>query len=386
MTVTASEPASVQSVVDAVHELGPTIERRAGEIDAGRRVPLDLLEQLKAAGCFRVLRPPTHGGLGADLHQALEVFDALARVDGSVAWVVGVGGTSWFDLVELPRATFDEVFSDADVVTAGAFNPTGSVTPVDGGYRVSGRWSFASGCEHADWIYGNCIEGFVDGMPALRTVVFSPDEVVIEDTWHVVGLRGTGSHHFHVDDVLVPAKRTHVPMVDPPAVDATIARVPAPSLFALGVAAIAVGIGRAALDDVVAIAAGKVPLLDGSTLATNPTFQHELAVADTALRAARSLLHEIAGELWAIAEEGSEPTLEVRGRVRAAGAWAADRAVAAADVAYRAAGSHSVFDDSVLQRRWRDLHALVQHFLVRPDTLTSAGAVLTGQDPNLLVF
>ena len=108
------------------------------------------------------------------------------------------------------------------------FNPTGSIEAVDGGYRVTGRWAFASGCEHATWLFGDCVEGVVDGVPQLRIAVFSPDEVVIEDTWYVSGLRGTGSHHFHVDGVVVPAERTFTSSTPTPCIDEPIVRIPTP--------------------------------------------------------------------------------------------------------------------------------------------------------------
>ena len=229
MTTVDTDITTPQGVLDAARRLAPSIAARADEIEAGRRVPRDLLDELIAARVFRVLRPATHGGIGADLPGAMRVYEALARADASVGWTVMIGSGSWCDLASLPRATFDELFSDApDVITAGVFSPTGSIAADDDGYRVTGRWSFASGCEHADWIYGNCVEAVVDGVPQLRIAVFSPDQVVIEDTWTVSGLCGTGSHHFHVDSVVVPVERTLDPMADAPSLDAPILRVPIP--------------------------------------------------------------------------------------------------------------------------------------------------------------
>jgi len=125
-----------------------------------------------------------------------------------VGWTVMVGAGAWCDLAGLPRRSFDELFARGpDVIVAGAFNPTGSIVADQAGYRVTGRWSFASGCEHADWLFGNCIEGIVDGVPRMRCAVFGREHVVIEDTWRVSGLAGTGSHHFHVDDVFVTGDR-----------------------------------------------------------------------------------------------------------------------------------------------------------------------------------
>ncbi|HMG41513.1 MAG TPA: acyl-CoA dehydrogenase family protein [Acidimicrobiales bacterium] len=386
-TTPTTTPTTPEGVLDAVRALAPTIAARAGEIEAARRVPPDLLDEVARAGAFRLLLPPSHGGLGADLPSALRVYEALARADASLAWTVMIGGGAWCDLAGLPRATFDDLFPGGDVVVAGAISPSGSIAPDDGGYRVSGRWGFASGCEHADVLYGNCIEGVVDGEPQLRIAVFSPDQVVIEDTWRVSGLCGTGSHHVRVDDVVVPAGRTVAVMTAEPCVDAPILRVPPPSLYALTIAAAALGTARAALDDVVALAAGKVPLFAAAPLATNPRFQFALATADTELRAARALVHETAGAAWETATRDDGPfTLEQSGLARAAAAWATDRAAAVVDAAYRAGGGTSLYTDSPLQRRLRDVHAITQHFLVKDDTLTTAGAVLLGLDPDVPVF
>jgi len=374
-------------VLDAARRLAPSIAARADEIEADRRVPRDLLDELIAARAFRVLRPATHGGLGADLPGAMRVYEALARADASVGWTVMIGSGSWCDLASLPRATFDELFSRApDVITAGVFSPTGSIAAADGGYRATGRWSFASGCEHADWIYGNCVEAVVDGVPQLRIAVFSPDQVVIEDTWTVSGLCGTGSHHFHVDSVAVPADRTLVPMVDAPSIDAPIVRVPVPALLALAIASVAVGSAQGALDDIVALASEKVPLLDRRPLAANPTFQLELATVDTELSAARALIYETAEAAWEVATGAAEFTLHRRARIRAAAAWATERAADVVRVAHRAGGGGAIYAVSPLQRRLRDINALTQHFLVRRDTLTTAGAILAGEDVDVMVF
>ena len=155
MTIT-HDTMTVETVLQAVRQLSPSILDRAGEIEAGRRVPLDLIDELRAAGCFRLVRPATHGGLEASIADAMRALESLARADASVAWTVMIGAGSWIDLAHLPRETFDALYAtNPDAITAGVFNPTASITPEDGGYRVTGRWSFASGCEHADVIFGN---------------------------------------------------------------------------------------------------------------------------------------------------------------------------------------------------------------------------------------
>jgi alkylation response protein AidB-like acyl-CoA dehydrogenase len=389
MTELAQRPMTPADVLDAARALVPMIAARAEDTEAARRVPSDLLGELIDAGCFRVALPASHGGVGADQRTARELFETVAAADGSTGWTVMIGAGAWVDLSGLPRATFDDLFGGGDdVIVAGAFNPTGgSIAAIDDGrYRVDGRWGFASGCEHATWLFGNCIEGVVDGVPHLRIAVFSPDEIEIEDTWNVSGLRGTGSHHFRADGVVVAAERTLVPLAGEPCVDAPIARIHTPALIALVVSSVAIGIARGALDEIVALSAGKMPLLAGAPLAANPLFQHDLAVAETDVRAARSLLHDTAEWLWQSACDGVELSLVDRARVRAAGVWATDRAVAVVDTAYRAGGGSSLYTDCPLQRRLRDIHALTQHFIVRPDTLTTAGAILAGQDVSVMVF
>src|SRR5690606_32802528 len=142
----------------------------------------------------------------------------------------------------LPRATFDMIFDDSGVITAGVFNPTGSIEPDGDGYRVSGRWAFASGCQHATWIFGNCVEGMGPHGPELRGAVFRPEEVTIEDTWYGSGIRGTGSHHIVVDDVQVGRERTFIPLVGAPCIDMPLLRIPIVSALGMAVASVAIGI------------------------------------------------------------------------------------------------------------------------------------------------
>ncbi|HEU5084554.1 MAG TPA: acyl-CoA dehydrogenase family protein [Acidimicrobiales bacterium] len=374
-------------VLAAVEGLAPTIAARAAEVENGRRVPPDLLQQLVDAGCFRILLPASHGGIQAELPDAMRMLEALARADASVGWIVGIGSGAWRDLAGLPRATFDDLWSGGpDTIVAGVFGPAGVVEEADGGYRVRGRWSFASGCEHAHVLYGNC---FHEGAPppGLRTVAFRPEDVEIEDTWDALGLRGTGSHHFHVDELLVARERTCATLVAEPWSDAPVLRIPAPAQFALEIASVAVGIARGALDDVVALAGVKVPLLAHAPLASDPTFHLQLATGETVLRAARAVLFERAEEAWASAVEGIPVTDEQRAHVRAAAAWATEQATAVVDGAHRIAGSAGVFEAaSALPRRLRDMHALTQHFLVRPNTMLTAGALLAGQPIDVPVF
>jgi indole-3-acetate monooxygenase len=387
MTLVEHTPKTAAEVLAAISELQPTIAGRAADIEAARRLPPELVDALVRAGCFRLLRPESHGGLGAEWPAAMRAVEALARADASTGWTTMIGAGAWIDLVELPRVTFDALFADRpDAIFAGAFNPSGSIAPVAGGYRVEGRWAFASGCEHADWLYGNCIEMTDAGTPSLRGALFTPDDVTIEDTWYVSGLRGTGSHHFHVDACVLPAERTFLPLGDNPCIDDPIVRIPTVSLIAMAVASVATGIAQGALDDIVELAAAKTPLLAPTPLAANPLFQHDLATADTELAAVRSLLWELAEEAWATALAGQPFTMQQRARMRAAAVLTTARSAAVVETAYRSGGGTALYADCPLQRRLRDIEAVTQHFVVRPDTLITAGAILAGQEPDVMVF
>lgn len=391
MSTTELRPTTGADALAAARRLAPAIAARAAEVEAARRVPGDLLDELATAGCIGPLRPLRHGGSGMDLVSALGIYETLARADASVAWTAMITGESWLDLAALPLASFDALFTRGGrTLFAGAFNPTGTITPAPGGYRVTGRWSFASGCQDADWIFGNCVEGVVDGVPDLRLAVFDPADVVIEDTWHVSGLRGTGSHHFSVTDVFVPAERTLRPLVDEPCLEEPVARIAPPGLYGMHIGAVAIGAAQGSLDDIVALSRGKVPLLGAGPLAADPLFQAELGTADTALRAARALLHQTAGQAWAAAVAaavGDEPMgWDLRAAMRSAGVFACSTAVDVAAMAYRAGGGSSLYADCPLQRRLRDVHAITQHFLVKRGTMATVGAVLTGREVAVPVF
>jgi indole-3-acetate monooxygenase len=371
-------------ILDAVRELAPTIAARADEIEAARRLPPDLVTDLTAAGCFGMLRPRSHGGAGVDLVTSLRVYEDLSRADASVGWTVAIGAGCWLDLVGLPRPTFEAVFADdPDVKVGGAIRPAGVAAPADGGYRVTGRWGFVSGCQHCDWIYGNCIEEGSTGngdVPPLRVALFRADEIEIEDTWSVSGLCGTGSHDVVANDVFVPTDRTFALLSAEPCLADPLVRMPLPSPYALQMASGALGIAQGALDDILALASDKVPLFAGASLATNPLFQNQLGQADAGLRAARSLVYGEAAEAWATALAGDPFTTEQRARIRGSATWACDTAAAVVGMAYRAGGGSSLYRSSPLQRRFRDIHALTQHFLLKLDSLTTVGAVMAGQD------
>ena len=215
MTTTTTEP-----ILDVVKAMNPAITLRAEEIERARRLPPDLVDELLAAGCFRMLVPRSHGGLELDLPVQVSVLEELARADASVAWTVMIGSEGPVLFRMLPRASFDALYAAGpDVILAASANPTGTATPVEGGYRVTGRWGFASGCQHAHWFVGHCVVD--DGRePPVRMMMFAPSDLDIQDTWSVSGLCGTGSHDVVVDGAFVRDELSFVfggaPSVDVP--------------------------------------------------------------------------------------------------------------------------------------------------------------------------
>lgn len=376
-------------IVQAVRDLVPTISRRSAEIEAARRIPPDLLQELIAVGCFRMLVPKTHGGDEIDLLSSIEILETLAAADGATGWAVMIGCETPQLLALLPRHTFDTLYAKGpDVIIGGGFAPQGEARVVDGGYRVTGRWGFASGCQHCSWLLGNCMVTEngqprlgPEGMPELRGMIFPAKEVQILDTWKVAGMRGTGSHDITVSDVFVPADRTLDIFFGQSSVPGPLFRFPLLE-FSLHIAAVAIGVAQGALDDLVKFVETKKQRLYARTpLAETPLVQYRLGHAETTLRATRAFLRAEAGRVWQFAVTGEEvDTGALTTRILATDSWVAQTCAAIVDTCYTVGGGPSVYDTSPLQRRLRDIHTLTQHASLSESALTKNGAALVGQE------
>jgi indole-3-acetate monooxygenase len=377
---------------DAVTALHEEIARRADEFEAARRLPDDLARRMAGAGMFRLLVAERFGG--AEVHPQ-EFFDAVAataRRDGAAGWCQMIGTTTGLLCASLPEPWADTIYgANPDVITTGVTAPLGRAEPVDGGYRVSGRWPFGSGCQISDWICGGCLiledgqpRPGARGLPESVLMMFPAAEVTIHDTWRTSGLCGTGSHDIEVTDAFVPEGRWSV-LGSRARIDAPLYRFPMLGLLALGVSAVAVGIAERAIDEVVDLATAKVPTGSRRTLAERPATQSDLARARSLLRAARAYTAEAIGEAWAQAQSECRIDLDRKAELRLAATSNTWSAVEAVDLMYHLGGGSSVYQSSALQRCLRDVHVATQHIMVARPTYEVVGKVMLGIDPKTLI-
>jgi indole-3-acetate monooxygenase len=358
-------------VVARVRSLGEVIDSAA--IEKARRLPPAVVDVLVAAGVFKLCVPRVYGGAQASPATAVAVIEELAKLDGSVGWCAMIGVTSSFMSVYLDDAIAREVYTPPDAITSAVFAPMGRATREGDGYRVSGRWSFASGCEHSRWRMGGTI---ADGNVAdVRSVLFAADETTVHDTWDTSGLRGTGSHDISASEVVVPRERTFSLLTDKPRIDGY--ELPFFGVLAAGVAAVGLGIARAAITSATALVQSKSPPGSKKTLAHREHVQEQIGRAEARTRAARGLLYE------ALDDALAEITLLTRARLRLAACHAATESAAVASAMYELGGGSAIYAKSPLQRQFRDAHVVTHHLMVSTTALTMASRVLLGVDVDV---
>jgi alkylation response protein AidB-like acyl-CoA dehydrogenase len=380
-TATGAAPAPGSAPVDLVAAavaLRPLVEAHADEGEELRRLPVATLEALRDAQLLRMCVPRAYGGPEADPVTLVRAIEAVAEADGAAGWCTMIASTTASLSMFLPPETARAIYGDPQVVTGGAFAPSGRGESIDGGFRVTGRWQWGSGTEHCQWIAGgtSCDDG------TFRLAWFDAADVTFHDTWHVSGMRGTGSLDYSVDGAFVPVERTMQPMVGHRTIDSPLAAFPNFSLLASGVAAVSLGVGRRAIDELVALAAGKRPMFSSRTLAHSAYAQIEISRAEAALRSARAFLLGELAEAWEHAVAGGRVPVEARARIRLACVNAAEQAVRAADAAYTLGGGSSVFASNPLQRCLRDAHVATQHLQVAPKLHETLGKLLLGVEAD----
>jgi alkylation response protein AidB-like acyl-CoA dehydrogenase len=376
----------------AAQALRATIRATRQETEASRRLAPQVVEGLMEAGLCRLDVPLSLGGHEAEPVVALQVFEELAWADASVAWIawnnhfVGLASRYVSDAVRT------ELFRDARGLFANATRPSGRAVVVDGGFRVSGRWTPVSGCELADWLLVMCVvtEGtaprlLADGTPAMRMAYLPKGAYRILDTWDVGGLRGTGSHDIVVDDVFVPTEWTFA-FTDSPQRDRPLARMPMAPTMCAGIAALCLGLAQAATDTLLELGASKVQVGPFPGLRERPDVQGMVASTAAQLEAARLLLHEALGGIWTTCLRGTSVTDAQRARVFASGLHAAQTAKAVVTAMYEAAGTSALYVDCPIERAHRDIYAVMQHVQVAPMWMEAAGRVRLGLPPQTPFF
>lgn len=375
-----SEPITAAAALAATAaELAP-----AGEKE--RRLPPRLLEGMVAAGLFRLCVPASIGGLEAPAATLVGAVEALARGDAAAGWCLAVNATSGLLGGYLPEPAAREIFGRPESVAGGVFAPRGRATATQDGFRVTGRWPFASGCRHCDWLMGGCVieEGdglrmLPNGMPDIVLMLAPASEVIVHDTWRVAGLRATGSHDIEFAALRIPADHGASVISDAPVETGPLYAFPLFGLLAIAIAGVSLGTGRGALDDLVELAAAKTPTGSTRTLGARATAQAETARAEASLRGARAFLYEAIDEAWEGATANGEVSVAQRAALRLAATHAASTGAAVAESAYRLGGGSAIYDESPLQRRFRDANVATQHMLVAPATWELAGRLLLGQ-------
>ncbi|WP_321926396.1 acyl-CoA dehydrogenase family protein [Paraburkholderia guartelaensis] len=377
----------VDRMLDEIRKLAPIIRTRTAEIEAARRMPSDLVETLKAIGIYRMFVPRSHGGMELDLPQGLRVIVELAKIDGSLGWTAMIASGSALIASLLNIRTYDQVYeSGPDVILAGSSQPAGTAQAAPGGWRVSGRWPFASGCLQAEWMVGVCmmtkdgkpLPGCAgeDGPPLMRGFILPASEWRIEDTWHVAGLKGSGSHHIAIADKIVPESHffdleSGVPCLPGPLYQRVLELIPVMH------SAFSVGVAKGALEELVAFAnTGRKQLRAVTAMRDSELFQAELGRAGADLRAAQAFMDAQATSHWGHALAGTINDDALRMQSTQNSVWIASTCVRVADACFALGGGSALYDASPLQRRLRDLHAGAQHVVAQQRNYAAVGRLL----------
>jgi indole-3-acetate monooxygenase len=374
--------------VAGARAIAPLIAQHAAEIEQTQALPPAVLDALHGARLFRMVIPKSCDGWEADPLSYLQAIEELAKADGSVAWcVVQASGCSVAAAYLAPEVA-REIFGPARAVMAsGPFGPDAKAIAVEGGYRVTGSWSFASGIKHAQWLGCHCLihesDGALrlapDGTPADRTMLFPKDEARLKEIWHVIGLKGTGSDNYTIDDLFVPAPYS---FTRESAADrretGPLYRIPVYHLYGVGFAALALGLARASLDAFVTLAAAKKPSTRAALLRDNAVIQSQVALAEAKLASARSYLVQSLRDCWDTALRGETLSMPQRATLKLAGTYAAHQGKDAIDAVYHAAGSTAIFNTSPFERRFRDIHTVLQQVQAQFANFELVGQVLLG--------
>jgi alkylation response protein AidB-like acyl-CoA dehydrogenase len=375
--------------------IGPVLAAAADEIERNRELPASIVSALIDNGLFRLLQPRSLGGAELDPMTYIQVVEQIAGHDASTAWCIEQANGCSMVAAFLDPETAREIFGPPDGIVA--WGPVGpaDLRAVPGGFRLTGAWNFASGSHHASWLGAHVAMHGPDGAPLcradggeiLRTLLFPKSRATMTDIWHVVGLRGTGSDRYSVTDLFIPERYTV--LRDPEIAPRQPGRLycfSSSSLYACGVAAVALGIARGMVADFTELATEKTPRGARQRLCENQVIQLQLAQAEARLRSARAFLLGGLAEIWEAVAETGELTLGQNTLIRLASTWAIDQARGVVDTLYHSAGATAIFDNRPFERRFRDMHTASQQAQGRQAHYETIGRVLFGLAPDTAMF
>ncbi len=384
---TAAPRMDVDALVLAARALAPRIRALRGDIERERSLPAPLVKEMAEAGFFSLGIARGFGGLQLDAVDILRVVEELSRADGSVGWCAMVAANASRISGYLDERVARAIFDGGRTIVAGSLNPSGKAVAAPGGFRVTGTWTFGSFIHHSAWTVGNCIvhDGDAprhnpDGAPEIRLMVFPTSAVDILDTWHVAGMRGTGSHDFRVADLFVPRDHSFDALTAKPVQPGTLYAAPLMTLLAVSIAGTSIGIARAAIDAFIDLAAAKTPRGAAVRLRDKPTAQADIGRAEALLCSARAFLFDATRDIWRTVTAGNAATLPQRAAARLAASHAAFASAQAVDLLFNAAGGTALYAHNPIERCFRDVHATTQHVATNATNFENGGRVLLGVD------
>ncbi|MFI5316611.1 MAG: acyl-CoA dehydrogenase family protein [Myxococcota bacterium] len=385
------EFADPEPLLKQVDELRDLVLAQRAEADRLRRLPDPIADALVARNFYRILLPTDYGGIGADPLTYLRMVERFSALDGSVGWNFAIGGGSSLIAGNVPLEVGRAIFATPSSAVAGAAAPQGKAVAVEGGYRVTGRWAWASGIHQSQWVLAGCIAHTGDppapvktGVP-LRHVLVPRESVTVLDTWHVGGLRGTGSTEFVIDDVFVPDDHTFVAFISERIVDRPVFALPS-TFFGVALSTVASGVARGAIEAFVSLAVDKRPMMSSNTLAERPAAQYDVAKAEALVDSSREHLFAQVEEMWQTVLAGRPVEMPLRASVRRAQVHAAESAAEAVRLLYRSAGGSSLYESCPLERCFRDVNAALGHVTLQRGVLEDAGRVRFGMRPLGPIF
>jgi alkylation response protein AidB-like acyl-CoA dehydrogenase len=382
----AATTSRIAGYLNTIEKLGPLVDEHRASFDRDRKLPKAVFRALAGAGLFRLWLPAAMGGPELSPIEFMQVVEAASALDGSIGWIVANGGGMSRIAGYLPESVAREWFTDPCAFIVAATGAVGSARPVAGGYRVTGRWPFGSGASHASRFMG--LAAMADGSNTSQAPIscyFPPEHVTIHDTWHVSGLRGTGSSDFEVNDAFVPVDHTHDLIAPVPTQPGIIYRIPGLSIFPWSITGTSLGIASGVLAAFTKQATQCKTRL-GTRLQDREIVQSAVGRAEAVIGAARAFLTQAMTELLAVLDDDRDRKMRARARLRIACAYAAESSTSIVQMLTTEAGASAIFESSHLERAGRDINAAVKHIAMSPQSYIVAGRLTLSLDPGTMRF